>query len=181
VRARFESIKSEILNSKFLSAAEFDEFVVEKAKKYFTTAECKAIRCKENEDTLHFDTEFGAPLREEHLHALFLYTDFSALSTDFSATFRAVYRGESLHSIKARNGRYYHFAKHLKELVMCFGVRGLGEFDEETETLKNASKGPFYCGLSVVLHIPQFAIRLNGPTSTSLFIEVAMRFGGSEE
>jgi hypothetical protein len=32
----------------------------------------------------------------------------------------------------------------------------------------------------VVLHISQFALRLKGPTSTSLFIEVAMRFGGAE-
>merc|ERR1712003_4826 len=31
---------------------------------------------------------------------------------------------------------------------------------------------------SVVLNIPQFAIRLNGPTSTSVHGEVAMRFGG---
>merc|ERR1711997_1318245 len=92
VRARFESIKSEILDSKFLSAAEFDEFVVEKAKKYFATAECKAIRCKKRNDfgikgPSEYKTDDGAPLREEHLHALFLYTDFSALSTDFSATF----------------------------------------------------------------------------------------------
>ena len=44
------------------------------------------------------------------------------------------------------------------------------------------SVGPFYCGMSVrvVLNIPQFSIRLNGPTSTSTFIEVAMRFGGTK-
>merc|ERR1712244_2055 len=42
------------------------------------------------------------------------------------------------------------------------------------------SRGPFYCGMGAVLNIPQFAIRLNGPTSTSLHIEVAMRFGGVE-
>merc|ERR1712087_1103384 len=105
-----------------------------------------------------------------HLHALFLYTDFSALSTEFSSSFRAVYRGESLDSIKARNGRFHHFAKHLKELVMYFGV----------DNFCDESRGPFYCGMSAVLNIPQFAIRLNGPTSTSLFIEVAMRFGGVE-
>jgi len=42
------------------------------------------------------------------------------------------------------------------------------------------SKGPFYCGMNVVLNIPQFSFRLNGPTSTSVHIEVAMRFGGVE-
>ena len=48
------------------------------------------------------------------------------------------------------------------------------------DNLIDESHGPFYCGMSVVLNIPQFAIRLNGPTSTSLHIEVAMRFGGTE-
>ena len=118
-------------------------------------------------------------MREEHLHALFLYTDFSALSTDFSSSFRAVYRGESLKSIKARNSSYHHLAKHLKELIMYFGVDGAGE-KTPWDKYVNRSRGPFYCGMSVVLCIPQFAIRLNGPTSTSLHIEVAMRFGGNE-
>ena len=55
VRARFESIKSEVLNSMFLGAAEFEEFAVGKAKRYFATAACKSIRCKEDRmDRLHF-------------------------------------------------------------------------------------------------------------------------------
>ena len=179
VRAHFESIKAEVLSSGFVSAAEFGESVVAKAKRYFESADCKAIKCKEGKyrDSLHFGIPYKAKLRVEHLHALFLYTDFSALSTAFSSSFRVVYRGESLKSIKARNGRFHHFAKHLKELVMYFGV--CGEGDREMQW-KNQSRGPFYCGMSAVLNIPQFAIRLNGPTSTSLHIEVAMRFGGVE-
>ena len=35
--------------------------------------------------------------------------------------------------------------------------------------------------MSAVLNIPQFAIRLNAPTSTSLHIEVAMRFAGGTD
>jgi len=171
VPARFESIKEEVLNSKFLSAAEFEEFIVGKAQRYFESAECKAMKCKERMiDDLHFGIEEDDPLRVEHLHSLLLYTDFSALCTDFSSSFRAVYRGESLESIKARNSRYHHIAKRLKELVMYFGS------DKRYEK----SVGPFYCGMNIVLNIPQFAIRFNGPTSTSLFIEVAMRFGGVE-
>ena len=159
VPARFESIKSEIRNSKF------DEFVIDKAKKYIDTSDCKAMQCREYSDPLHFCINDGDSLRVEHLHALFLYTDFSALCTQFSSSFRAVYLGESLNSVKARNGRYHHFAKSLKELVMYFGI---------------TTRGPFYCGMSIILHIPQFVIRMNGPTSTSLHIEVAMRFGGVE-
>ena len=172
VRARFNCIKSEVLNSAWLSSMEFDEFIVDKTKRYFATTDCKAIQCKAGGDPLHFDIEVGELLREEHLYALFLYTDFSALSTDFSSSFRAVYRGESVESIKARNDRYHHFAKLLKELVMYFGVDG--------HHYRDRSSGPFYCGMSAVLNIPQFAIRLNGPPSTSLHIEVAMRCGGTE-
>eukprot|EP00488_Nonionellina_sp_1-RS-2012_P003470 TRINITY_DN7398_c0_g1_i1.p1 TRINITY_DN7398_c0_g1~~TRINITY_DN7398_c0_g1_i1.p1 ORF type:complete len:130 (+),score=26.87 TRINITY_DN7398_c0_g1_i1:108-497(+) len=38
--------------------------------------------------------------------------------------------------------------------------------------------GPFYCGMSFRCILPQFNIKLNGPTSTSKHIEVATRFGG---
>ncbi len=44
---------------------------------------------------------------------------------------------------------------------------------------KRGNNGPFYSGLSVVLIIPQFCIRLNAPTSTTKQIEVSMRFEGS--
>merc|ERR1719334_2806135 len=192
VPARFESIKSEVLNSGLVTAADFEEMVA-KAERYFETADCKAMYSKETydrdrgPDPLHFGYTYGDELRVEHLHSLLLYTDFTALCTDFSSSFRAVYRGESLESIKERNGRYHHFAKHLKELVMYFGVCGIGDVDyrqygqkDACYDSKNHSKGPFYCGMSCVLNIPQFSIRLNGPTSTSLRIEVAMRFGGVE-
>ncbi len=132
-------------------------------------------RCKENDKDLHFGIKFWSPLLPSHVHALLLYTDFSALCTDFSASFRAVERGESLEAIKARNARYHHFAKRLKELVVCYGS------DNNALPTKNRSRGPFFCGVSAVLNIPQFAIRLNAPTSTSLHIEVAMRFVGGTD
>ena len=188
VGARFPSLKSEVLNSKHLDVAEFNEFIVDKAKRFIASARCKAIRCREfNRFGIKGPTrkdfvigEFnndGAPLNREHLHALFLYTDWSTLSTAFSASFRAAHRGERLESIKARNGKFHHFAKRLKELVICFGKNGGGAAHVigRIETFR----GSFYCGMSVVLNIPQFTIRLYGPTSTSLHIEVAMRFGGT--
>ena len=71
-------------------------------------------KSKDNNDIKSED-----PLRVAHLHSLFMYTDFSVLCADFSALFRAVHRGESLASMKARNGSYHHFARCLKELVIC--------------------------------------------------------------
>merc|ERR1712013_138022 len=54
VRARFDSLKNEILSSKFLSVSDFEEFVTAKTNKYLVTDDCKAIQCKELRDPLHF-------------------------------------------------------------------------------------------------------------------------------
>merc|ERR1712013_47957 len=54
VCARFDSLKNEILSSQFLSVSDFEEFVTEKTNKYLVTDDCKAIKCKEMEDNLHF-------------------------------------------------------------------------------------------------------------------------------
>ena len=40
--------------------------------------------------------------------------------------------------------------------------------------------GPFFCGMSMMLTMPQFSIRLFSPTSTSCHIEVAIKFSGEE-
>ena len=39
-------------------------------------------------------------------------------------------------------------------------------------------KGSYYCGMSVVMNIPEFNIFLCSPTSTSMQIEVAIKFSG---
>ena len=87
VRAHFESLKAETLSSGFVSAAVFEESVVEKAKRYIASADGKAMKCKEDRDPLHFGingrtwnkkmrkyNDGADPLRVAHLHALFLYT-----------------------------------------------------------------------------------------------------------
>merc|ERR1712013_541261 len=65
VRARFDSLKNEILSSKFLSVSDFEEFVTAKTNKYLVTDDCKAIECKEYSDLLHFDIKHKEPLRAE--------------------------------------------------------------------------------------------------------------------
>eukprot|EP01083_Nonionella_stella_P287534 978756_1 len=64
------------------------------------------------------------------------------------------------------NSNYWWMSKSLREMVELYG-------DNRYDL-----KGPFYCGLSVVLPFPEFAIRLCGPTSTSLPIETAINFAG---
>merc|ERR1712062_842570 len=92
-------------------------------------------------------------LRPEHLHALFLYTDFTAFCTAFSSTFRATSDDESIDSINARHSRYCHTAKALRELVFYYGSeRGTHPDGAPGEV------GPFFCGVSCVLNIPGFSL-----------------------
>ena len=64
----------------------------------------------------------------------------------------------------------------LRETVELYGLTYHNENDDNSEYI--GVSGPFYCGMSFVMVIPQFNIRLNGPTSTSTSIEVAHGFGG---
>eukprot|EP01084_Bolivina_argentea_P299355 516003_1 len=50
--------------------------------------------------------------------------------------------------------------------------------DEKWNEENNLEKGPFYCGLSVVLIVSQANIRLCPPTSTSKQLAVATKFAG---
>ena len=40
--------------------------------------------------------------------------------------------------------------------------------------------GPFYCGMSAVMTMPQFTMHLLSPTSTSCHIQVAVKFSGDQ-
>ena len=107
----------------------------------------------------------GDPITLHHVHCVVAYCDLTDFCTAFSGSFRAEYFGESLESIKGRNRCFFFVAKGLREAVECFGESG-------------EIKGPFYSGMSCVLHLTEFGIRLNGPTSTSMSRAVAIRFAG---
>lgn len=67
---------------------------------------------------------------------------------------------------------YLWFSKILKETVEAYGKHNhYGDFP-----------GPFFCGMSKLMTMPQFAINLLSPTSiaTSGHIEVAMNFSGED-
>merc|ERR1719204_712992 len=148
------------------------EDVLAKAASFFGGAAARAIRCIQKKDPLHFGIAHKAPLSRQHLEALILYTDFSDFSTAFSASFRPAHRGESLAAIKRRHSRFCRIARWLCELVQYFGRRGC-------RNLNGKDAGPFWCGMSRRLCVPEFAMRLNGPTSTSKDATVAARFAGA--
>eukprot|EP01084_Bolivina_argentea_P034533 63942_1 len=166
----YKSLKKEILCSPYgLVITQWNSNVMLKANQYYETNDAKQLLCKEGgsgEDPLHYNILFCEPISEEHLQAVILYCNFSELATHFKATFRKNNLFEQLNSVKKRNSKYWCFSKLIREVCEYFGDNG------ETET------GPFYCGMNYVMHLSTFAIRLNGPCSTSKQIEIAEQFAG---
>ena len=75
---------------------------------------------------------------------------------------------ETLSQIKHRNSKYWHWAKHLRETVEIYG-----------KIAKNEDMNPpFYTGISCVMTMQSFSMRLCAPTSTSVCLAVAIKFGG---
>eukprot|EP01084_Bolivina_argentea_P157566 274558_1 len=174
----YESIQEEAVNFGLVSLQDFKELVVEKCRYYFNSDKCKEMKCIEKGDKLHYEIKENASVEADHLQALVLYTDFTALCTHFSSTFRGKNWSEPIKSIRKRHEKYYHIAKKLTELIQYYGNSGNGVWVKDNEYV-NKESGPFYCGMSAVLNLSDFAIRLNGPTSTSTQLSIAIRFSGS--
>lgn len=105
----------------------------------------------------------------ERLISIILYTDYSSLSCNFTTTFRRRNAFETIESVKKRHMNHHWWSKLLKQTVEVYGKK-------KNEGLL----GPFYCGMSSVMNMTQFAIQLLSPTSTSVHLEVAMNFSGEE-
>ena len=154
--------------------AEHFEQSMNKAKEYFETNRGKAMKANEWCDVglLHYDIMEGSAIQLHHILSLILYTDNSKYCSAFSSTFRKLEPTQSFSAVKRRNSAFYWQSRYLRETVELFGPFGYDPDDETGES------GPFYSGCSVVLPIPQFAMRLSGPTSTTKQIEVALNFTG---
>ena len=72
---------------------------------------------------------------------------------------------------KKRNSRYYHLAKGLKECLYVFG-----QSHKLKQGLLEPLRGPFFTGMSFVMTMGHFGMKLFGPTSTTMHKEVAVRF-----
>eukprot|EP01083_Nonionella_stella_P301329 1033135_1 len=119
--------------------------------------------------TRHYGITRDTPVKASNLISVIFYTDFSKLSTAFSSTFRKQKFTETLHETKRRNAEFAIWSRLLRETVDLFG----------TQISEISTSNSFYCGMSVRMAMPQFSMRLCGPTSTSRQMAVAIRFGGS--
>ena len=166
VEKRYSSFKEEILTH--VTQTVYQQTMM-KAQQYFNTNKAKSMRAyRYPEDDRHYGIHNDSPLNIWHLMSVILYCDITQLCTQFSKSFRSIEAGESSTSIKSRNSEFWWMAKALNETVTYYGNHG--------RILCNGESGPFFCGIDCPLTIPEFAITLNGPTSTTKHIEVAIRF-----
>ena len=106
----------------------------------------------------------------ENVISIILYCDYSHLSTDFSAAHRKASPFETLTQKNHRHAKYSWWGYYLHNAVNGHGI----SYD------KGSLTGPFFTGMSFKMIVPQFKIRLYSPTSTSVHIEVAMKFSGQQ-
>ena len=156
----YDNFKEEILNYDHIDKKLFETEVMVKVKKYIQTNMAKSMKSN------FLATPPNAPITIDHLIAITLYTDYTELSSDFSASFRRKNPFESEESVKQRNhSKYWWWSTTLKQVLDGYG---------QSKYLE----GPFYCGMSWVMTLPQFQIHLYSPTSTSVQIAVALKFCG---
>lgn len=154
---KFADYKEEILHH--IDMNMYNDIILIKANIYKGSNRVKGTKANVMCDgkVLHYGIGEGASITEDHIISMILYTDFSEYCTKFSATFRKSSPYETFDRTKQRNAEFAY----------------LGRYDEH-------DKGPFYSGVNCVLTVPQFAIRLSAPTSTSKHIEVSMNFAKKE-
>eukprot|EP01084_Bolivina_argentea_P254241 427390_1 len=182
---KYRSLKHEILNN-HVFALNIEQFNISftKALQYIATEKAKCIVAHPNIFYLYYGIAEETPLSINNLLSIIFYTDWSNLSYEFSKTFRSLSYYEPLSSIKCRNREYANWSKTIRETVERFGNQGFREDyhkmwkrSKQMQQRYQFEKGPFFCGLSTLLVIPAFSLRLNSPTSTTKQVAVAIRFG----
>ena len=169
VYPHFKNLKEEVMATGLVGPKMFEESVVEKAEELRDSKRGRKMESNRLAKFLHFGIAFGDSVKSEHLQSMVLYSDFTKLCTLFSKSLRKNKWDDDLEDVKARNAKFYFLSRFLRELVALYGDDGRG---------RNKIKGPFYCGVSVVLSVSEFRIGFNTPTSTSKTREIALRFAG---
>ena len=180
VHKKYDNFQDEILEYQHgMKVKTFKNEVLVKVREYMKSEAVKATKCPcdlYNGSYYSFGITKGTPISKSHLLSIILYTDYTKLSSNFSSTFRKHDPFDSLATAKKRNQKYWWWSKNLREAVCVYG----DTFARSRSNSPNTGKliGPFYSGMSMVLKIPDFNITLLSPTSTTLHIEVAIKFSG---
>lgn len=172
VSPHYGSLKEELLQSNLVDAGPFKDSIIEKGGRFIQSHRCR--RMKSDRDEYNFGIPNRSPLSVRHVQAVIAYCDFTEFCSAFSSSFRRRAPSEDIMSVNKRNSSFYFVSKYLREAVLCYGCKGWDGAPNGNEP------GPFWSGISYVSHIPEFAIALQGPTSTSKERVVAWRFAGMD-
>ena len=169
MKPRYKDLKEEMRNYAYLPFGEMNKILI-KAQQYENTAIAKSMKATGRKRK-------GAPLTVNHLQSIILYCDYSDLSRDFTISFRKTHPFQPLSQIKNHNSKYYYWSKILKETIKEYGQNNTRRGGNG---LLSKLDGPFFCGMCVVLNITQFNMFIYSPLSTSVHLEIAMKFSGEE-
>eukprot|EP01084_Bolivina_argentea_P300022 517223_1 len=172
IAKKYNGIKFEILNNTIFALGIYEyELSMIKANSLITESIVKKTEPLDICEEFHYGIMQDSTMTIEHLLSLILYCDWSDLCTEFSSTFRKEKSYESISSVIKRNMEFANWSRLLRETVELYGLH------YPKDKFDIGVKGPFFTGISCELAIPEFNIRLNGPTSTSKQVEIARRFG----
>eukprot|EP01084_Bolivina_argentea_P279155 477210_1 len=189
IEIKYESLKQEILNNNLfiLQLQQYDQSVI-KINKFINTDKAKQTKsCQRptQRDPLQYGITANSLITFNHLLAITLYCDWSELARAFSKSFRKTSSYQPIIEVKEKNSEYGNWSKLIRESVEYFGWKGFGDVKGNWMNLNrsfitNELIGPFFCGMSFIMIMPSFNIRLCGPTSTSRQKQVATKFGGDK-
>ena len=180
VEPKHSNLKEELLATKLVSIDVLNQAIIVKGDDLMKSNVIKSKRANSvwrSNDPYHFDIKRGDPLKPHHLHAAVTYTDNGEICKLLSESFRKMRATETIEDVKGRNSAFYWCSRYLREFTTYFGSNGLEQMSYGTSN--GYETGPFFCGMSLVLSLPQFTMGLQGPTSTSKDRAVAWRFAGS--
>ena len=175
VKPKYKNLKQEIRNYPHINIKQYEREILPKAKAYRATQLVKKMKCwaiynKYGKDPMPWGFKEGAIISVKRLISIILYTDYTDHSSQFTATFRKNNLFEPIQSTKRRHRNFYWMSRLLKETIRAWGATD--------RRMMRPLRGPFFCGMSMLMKMPEFRIRLISPTSTSCHIEVAVKFSG---
>ena len=178
VTPKYENLKQEIVNYQHINIDQYEKEILPKAEAFYETKLVRSMTCNNYEGRFNkYGITKDEIISKDRLISMILYTDYTELSSDFSSTFRRKTVFEPLTRTKKRHRNYYWMSKLLRETVAIYGQSNTDK--SRTKTTEKLG-GPFFCGMSMVMKMPQFAISLFSPTSTSCHLEVTIKFSGSQ-
>ena len=167
VPQKYENLKEEILEYKYIDAFQYLQEILPKAEGYHKTELVASMKSAFNYHKYNIKPKESISV--ERIMCIILYTDYTQHSSQFTSTFRKNNKFEPLQAIKKRHTKFYWMGRLLQETIKVYGER------YNVEDQDKGLCGPFFTGMSMVMNMPEFNMQLLSPTSTSCQIAVSIK------